>query len=662
MNDSLLRNAYSLHQAGKLKDAARLYSQILAASPQAIDVLIMFGVLHVQEGNNAEAARLAASALAAGPRSRDDWYNLGWLWQNIGRYEEAAASYDKTLALDPNQPEAALHRGNALLHLRRFAQALASFELYLPAKPGDAEGWISHGAALFGLNALEGAAASFSNALAIQKGHVAALASRAGILVLLGRYEEASADYRALLAADPAADYMHGNLLQCQLACCDWRDLAQEKTVIAAGLRAGKRVVSPFQNVAHCETAEEQFLVARAWLAHEVPKPGRKLWQGDVYSHDRIRVAYLSEDFREHAVSTLMAGVWERHDRARFETIAVSFGPDDGSAMRKRTENSFTRFLDVRMQSDEEIARALREMEIDIAVDLMGYSGHARPGILAYRPAPIQVNHLGFPGTMGGNEIDYILADAITIPEAHRAYYSEKIVTLPYSYMPADSTRAIASYIPTRAELDLPENGFVFACFNNSSKFAPAMFALWMRLLKATPQSVLWLSQPNGSAIRNLMAFAQTHGVAPERLVFAPHTPAVEDHLARLKRADLFLDTSPYNAHTTASDALWAGLPVLTTPGGTFAGRVAASLVHAVGLPEMIADSFEAYEALAVNLARDQNALGAIRTRLAGNRGTHPLFDTALFTTHLEAAYLDMWRRYQRGEAPRSFAVARSPR
>lgn len=658
MNDSLLRNAYSLHQAGKLKEAARLYREILAASPKNIDALTMLGILLVQEDNIPEAAGLADAAFAAGPVTRDEWYNLGWLQQNIGRYEEAAASYDRTLVLDSRQPEAALNRGIALLHLRRFAAAIESFELYLPTNPNDAEAWISHGAALYGINALDGALASFSNALAINRDHIPALSSRAGILVLLGRYEEAIADYRALLARDPSADYAHGNLLHCQLACCDWRDLAPEKAIIAAGLRAGKRMVSPFQNVVHCEKTEEQFLAARAWIAHEMPTPKGKLWRGETYDHERIRIAYLSQDFRAHAVSYLMAGVWERHDVTRFETIAISFGPDDGSSMRKRAEKAFTRFIDVRMRSDEEIAKLIREMEIDIAVDLMGYSGQSRPGILAFRPAPIQVNHLGFPGTMGGNEIDYILADAIVVPEEHRAHYSEKIVTLPHSYMPADRTRTIAVSAPTRAELGLPEQGFVFACFNNAAKFAPEMFALWMRLLKNVPQSVLWLSQPNAAAMRNLVAFAQSHGVAPDRLIFALHELHVEDHLARLARADLFLDTSPFNAHTTACDALWAGLSVLTLPGGTFAGRVAAGLVNAVGLPEMIADSFAAYEALALKLARDKDALAGIRARLAQHRLTHPLFDTMLFTTHLEAAYLDMWRRHRRGEPPANFAVA----
>ncbi len=658
MSTSLLRNAYSLHQAGRFDDAARICREILTAEPRQTEALVMLGLLDLQAGNGADAARRADAALATRPAARDVLFNLGWLLQNIERYHDAIACYDKTLAIDPRQPEAALNRGNALLRLRRFEEAIASFAIYLRANPSDCEAWISQGAALYGLNALDDALASFSYALQLKPEHAVALSSRAGTLVMLGRYEEAISGYRALIASGASADHAHGNLMQCQLACCDWQDLGQEKTIISAGLRAGRRVISPFQNIAHCEDAHEQLLAARSWLAHEVPRAPIKLWNGEIHCHDRIRIAYVSEDFRDHAVSHLMAGVWEAHDRERFETIAISFGPDDGSAMRKRSEQAFTRFVDVRNKSDEEIARAMRAMEIDIAVDLMGYSGRGRPGIFGFRPAPIQVNHLGFPGTIGGNEIDYILADAVVIPKDHHIHYSEAVVTLPHSYMPADAKRPIAGHIPARAELGLPERGFVFACFNSSSKLSREMFALWMDILKDVPESVLWLSQPNDSAMRNLRGFARKRGVAPERLVFAPHAAAMEDHLARLKRADLFLDTSPFNAHTTASDALWAGLPVLTLPGNTFAGRVAASLVNAAGLPDMIAQSLEDYEALALKFARDEEALAAIRARLAHGRATCPLFDTALFTRHLEAAYREMWRRYQSGEPPQAFAVA----
>jgi predicted O-linked N-acetylglucosamine transferase (SPINDLY family) len=366
----------------------------------------------------------------------------------------------------------------------------------------------------------------------------------------------------------------------------------------------------------------------------------------------------VSGDFNNSAVSTLMAGVFEHHDRARFETIAISFGPADGTPMRKRLETAFERFIDVSGKTDAEIAVAVRGMEIDIAVDLMGFTGECRSFILAQRPAPVQVNYLGFPGTMGAPWIDYILADPAVIPDAQQEHFAEKIAYLPHCYLPADGTSAIAER-PTRLQAGLPESGFVFASFNNSYKFNPAMFAIWMRLLDAVEQSVLWLPENNPAAMRNLIHEAKARGLAPGRIVFAPPVPGHENHLARLSLADLFLDTLPYNAHTTAIDALWAGVPLLTLEGNSFAGRVAASALEAAGLPELIASTADEYEAAALRLARDPEALAALKAKLAQNRLTCPLFDTASFARHLESAFVTMWERQQRGEPPASFAVAR---
>jgi predicted O-linked N-acetylglucosamine transferase (SPINDLY family) len=381
------------------------------------------------------------------------------------------------------------------------------------------------------------------------------------------------------------------------------------------------------------------------------------LWRGERYDHARIRIAYVSGDFRVHPVAMLMAGVFEHHDRARFETIGVSFGPDDGSELRARVAGAFEHFLDVRGKSDGEIARMLREREVDIVVDLMGPTAGCRSGIFASRPAPVQVNYLGYPGTMACPFMDYILADRVVIQTGEHGHYSEKIVTLPDTYLAGDDARAISSAAPSRAEAGLPEHGFVFCSFNNSYKFTPAMFAVWMRILRAVEGSVLWLPEGNAPARRNLVREAATHGIAADRIVFAPFLDDSADHLARLPLADLFLDTLPCNAHTTASDALWAGLPVLTCKGGTFAGRVAASLLHATGLDELVTESLAAYEARAVSLARDCAALGAIRANLARNRRTATVFDTARFTRNLEAAYTRMHARALRGEAPIEFAV-----
>jgi predicted O-linked N-acetylglucosamine transferase (SPINDLY family) len=372
-------------------------------------------------------------------------------------------------------------------------------------------------------------------------------------------------------------------------------------------------------------------------------------------------VAYLSEDFRTHPVAQGLAGVWEEHDRQRFEMFAVSFGGDDRSNLRTRIERSFERFIDIRFLSDSEAATTLKEHEIDIVVDLMGYTGFCRPAILARRPAPVQVNYLGHPATMGANFVDYILADRVLIGDADRVNYAEKVVYLPHTYMPTDRSRRTADVKPTRIEAGLPDEGFVFCCFNNLSKLGPETFDIWMRLLHGVAGSVLWLSDPGPAATTNLRREAEARGVTADRLIFAPYLPLAEDHLARLSLADLFLDTWPYNAHATASDALWAGVPVLTLGGGTFAGRVASSLLGAIGLHDMIADSPQAYEAAALNLARDARAIRAVKTRLLTNRETHPLFDTRGFTRNLEKAYVEMWTRAERGEAPEHFAVSAVP-
>jgi predicted O-linked N-acetylglucosamine transferase (SPINDLY family) len=365
----------------------------------------------------------------------------------------------------------------------------------------------------------------------------------------------------------------------------------------------------------------------------------------------------VSADFNASAVATLMAGVFEHHDRTQFEITAMSMGSDVQTDMRSRLKKPFEHFADARAMDEHDIASHLRRMETDIAVDLMGFTGECRPKIFTFRPAPLQVNFLGFPGTMGADYMDYIIADRIVVPDEHKGAYTEKVVHLPDTYLPSDRTRTIDERAPSRAEAGLPERSFVFASFNNAYKFSPTMFGVWMRLLSQVEGSVLWLPEHHPLTTLNLIREAGARGVDARRLVFARQVPSPAGHLARLRLADLFLDTLPYNAHTTANDALWAELPVLTCLGNSFAGRVAASLLHAVGLSELITNSLSAYEALALKLAREPERLAAVKAKLKHNRESHPLFDTARFTRHLEAAFTIMWERRQRGEQPKAFAV-----
>jgi protein O-GlcNAc transferase len=555
------------------------------------------------------ASRLQALRQAATARYRS------------GDFEAAEQLIGEALKIDPNSPELWSNRGTAQVAAKRHEAALASF----------------------------------TRALQLNSGFLGAQANRAHVLFELQRYAEAIPDYEALLARDPGHAYSAGNLVFCKLQCCAWSSFESDRRFLLARLRTGQRVFPPVLSLALLESAADQLAAARIVSRDKVP-PARPLWRGEIYRHDRIRVAYVSADFHAHATSVLMAGVFEHHDRRRFETIAISFGRDDGSRMRGRVKRALERFIDVDGKTDAEIAQTIRELEIDIAVDLKGYTSEARPALFSLKPAPIQINYLGFPGTMGASFMDYLIADRIAVPDEHKAFYSEQIVQLPNTYQPNDRSREMSGRAVDRASAGLPEAGFVFCCFNNSYKIQPPVFDVWIRLLRNVPASVLWLLADNATATRNLKHEAAARGIDPERLVFAARADLPE-HLARHRLADLFLDTLPYNAHTTASDALWTGLPVLTCTGKTFAGRVAASLLHAASLAELVTETLADYEALALRLARDPAALASLKARLMQNRETAALFDAALFTSRLEAAYATMHERYQRGLPPAAFTV-----
>jgi predicted O-linked N-acetylglucosamine transferase (SPINDLY family) len=403
-------------------------------------------------------------------------------------------------------------------------------------------------------------------------------------------------------------------------------------------------------------SAEDQLRCARLYAADRYPPNASALWQGEKYRHDKIRLAYMSGEFREQATSYLTADLFECHDRSAFTLYGIATGASDGSPMRMRLEKAFDVFVDGTAQSDSELAEFIHESEIDILVNLNGYFGLDRTGVFAMRPVPVQVNYLGYPGTMGAPYMDYIIADSHVIPHDERVHYSECVCYLPDTYQPNDRKKAVSGRIFSRAECALPETGVIFCCFNNNHKILPAMFDVWMRLLAGVDGSVLWLLEGNAVVRRNLMAEAERRGISSERLVFAPMLP-LADHLSREKLADIFLDTLPHNAHTTASDALWCGIPLVTCLGETFAGRVAASLLNAIGLPELITTSLQDYEELALKLARDPALLDAVKAKLARNKDGAALFDTPRFTRYIEDAYRVMCERAERGLPPAGFVV-----
>ncbi len=638
------------------EEALAAYDRALAIDPAFVEALVGRGNALVELKRYAEGLASLDAALAHNPNSVDALSNRANALLRLKRYEDALADCDKALAIEPTHAIAWHNRGSALSGLKRHREFLDCYDRALALDSANPVTWNNRGNALIALKRYAESLKDFDAALALDPVYVDALSNHANARSSLKDFPRAVAAAEAALALDPDHAPTLSVLIHCGLHACDWRTLERNKAKAATGLKLGRRAIQPFDCKAIATSEEDNLLAARLWVADECPASPQKLWRGERYEHDRIRVAYLSTDLRAHAVGFLIVGAFEHHDKSRFEITGISLGTDDKSETRARFEAALDRFIDVREKSDNEVAALLREMEIDIAVDLNGFTDNPRTRILARRPAPIQVNYLGYPGTMGADYIDYIIADPIVItPDAER-HYSEKIAYLPDSYQANDSRRRRVERQPSRAEAGLPETGFVFSSFNNTYKISAEMFAVWMRLLANVEGSVLWLLEDNAFAAENLRRESAARGVNPSRLIFAPRTTP-ENHLARQTLADLFLDTLPYNAHTTASDALWVGLPVITTPGTTFPGRVAASLLTAIGLPELIAPSLGDYERLALTLARDPEALAALKAKLASHRNSFPLFDTKRFTRNLEAALGGMWERHRQGLPPQAFAV-----
>lgn len=635
-------------------EAEASYRTSLKLEPDNPSTLFNLGNLLSDRARHAEAVQCYRQALRWMPQDADIHNSLGNTLREAGWHEEALASYRETLRLQPGYPAAARHQGWLLQELGRTSEAIPCYREALRHDPDDEAAHFNLGNALRETGKFAEAVVSYREAIRLNPNDAEMHNNLGNALRELGQLQEAMDCYRQALRIDPALHHAKAHLLhQCQHAC-DWRDLE----VLAGEVRRLVREVpeaqiAPFALLSMPGvTAAEQRRCAENWVAGQYAKyvPVRERLN---FSHRRtakakIRLGYLSADFHAHATAYLMAEVFELHDRERFEVIAYSYGPDDGSPMRARLNKAFDRFEDVRALTAENAAREIHADGVDILIDLKGYTAHNRSEILALRPAPVQVNYLGYPGTMGADFVDVLIGDAIVTPPGHAADYTEKLVNLPHSYQPNDRHRPLPDK-PGRSACGLPEQGFVFCGFNQTFKILPEIFDIWMRLLRAVPGSVLWLLQANTDlAEQNLRREAEARGVAADRLIFAPRLPLAE-HLARQQHADLLLDTLPYNAHTTASDALWMGVPVVTCMGETFASRVAASLLHATGWPELVTASLQDYESLALQLAQQPEKLRGLKARLEANRSTAPLFDTVQFTRDLEACYQTMWAEYLGG-------------
>lgn len=669
--DALLRQAMRHHKAGNLGEAAAAYQAILRQAPRHPDALHLLGLVAHQSGEYRSALRLINQSLALYPRNAAAYSNRGNTLRKVGRVQSALEDFDQAIALDPayaeayynrgallqelSRPERALadydraialdlrhaalynNRGNVLKQLHRLREAVESFDVALRLNPRDADALSNRAAALYQMRQFKSALASCDHAIQLSPNHAGAHCNRGIILFELGEYPEALQAFDRALALRPGYEYLDGMRLHLKRLCCDWEGIEAESKKLMEKVAEGRKVITPLNLLAISDSAQLQRKAAEIYARDQYAAVSRVALPRHAVSK-KIRIGYFSADFREHPISRLLVEPLELRNRDEFEITGFSFGPDTKDAMQLRISAAMDRFLDIRSLSDAAAACLSRELEIDIAVDLMGHTLYSRNGIFAERAAPVQISYLGYPGTSGAEYIDYLIADEVLIPPSHRKFYSEKILSLPGCFQANPSRPSVPLEVRSRSSQGLPENGFVYCCFNHNYKISPELFTLWMRILSRVEGSVLWLLADNPWAADHLRREATRRGVSADRLVFAQRTSFAE-HIARQQLADLFLDTYPFNAGATASPALGAGLPLVTLRGESFAGRMAASLLRTVDLPELITATPEAYENLAVELALDPGLLHAIKSKLQQNLLKSSLFDPLAFIRKLEDAF-----------------------
>jgi protein O-GlcNAc transferase len=648
-----------LHQTHDLVAAEVAYRRVMALDarhdPRIAVVHNNLGTVLKDRGRQGEALACFEKAIALKADYAEAFYNRGTVLQELDRWEDALAAYAEAARLRENYADAISNAAIVLQQLGRANEAIELCRQLLERIPDHADASNNMGTALLADRRPREALTAFDQALKHRPDFPQALYNLGNAWRELGNLTKAIAAYQNALRLQPGDTDAFSQLAYHRAQACDWDGYDTDQDKLVDMVRQGTRV-PPFYLLSTPASAFDQLLCAQRWIAPIQAARTAVFEHEPAIARTRIRLGYLSGDFHQHATAQLMAELFERHDRERFEVIAYSYGPDDRSQMRARLSSAFDRFIDIRALSHRKAAARIHADKINILVDLKGYTHYARPAILASRPAPLQVSYLGFPATMGADFIDYMLVDPIVVPLNQQPFFSEKLVHLPGSYQANDRRREIASVETSRQDWGLPAEGPVLCSFNSSYKISPEFFDIWMRLLHSVPDGVLWLLETNGLIKGNLRSEAETRGVDPDRLIFAPIVAAAA-HLERHRHADLFLDTLPCNAHTTASDALWAGLPVLTCRGETFAGRVAASLLTAAGLQELVTGSLGDYEHMALALTRDPQRLNALQHKLQDSRQSHPLFDLPTTTANIEAAYARMWQTWLSGEKPTAFSI-----
>jgi predicted O-linked N-acetylglucosamine transferase (SPINDLY family) len=653
---SYYNRGLALKELGQLEAAVASYDKAISLKPDYAAAYSARGVA-LQGENQLESARANFdTAIRLKPDYAEAFNNRGVLLLKQKFLTAAMDSFEFAIRLQPNNPEIHINCGNASMEMRRFSAALISYEKSINLKPDHAEGHSARGDALRELRQLESAMASYDTAIRLKPDFAAAFNNRGVTLKALGQLEAAAVSFGKAIGIDPACDYLLGTLMFTRMQLCDWRDFEMNVAELIHKIQNNAKAIVSFSVLALSDSLSIKRKVAEIYSQDKYPAAIKPMWSGQRYEHKKIRVAYISCDFKVHPATLNNIGMWEGHDRQRFEVIAISYGSVQEGQIRKRLRKAFDRFLDVGDRSDEQIASLMRDMEIDIAVDISGTMQGGRQGILAHKPAPVQVNLYGY--TSGAPYIDYILADKVTIPPEHEAGYTEKVVCLPDTWFSSDTSRVVSERQFKRSELELPEQGVVYCSFNNAYKFNPQMFDVWMRILQRVPGSVLWLQGGGQEKVKeNLSQEARARGVDPTRLVFAHKIDSMADHLARHRAADVFLDTLPFNAQTTAVDALWAGLPVLTCLGECGFGRMAGSVLMALGMEELVTKGWQEYEAQAVRIGLESGYAKSLKDKLERNRKESPLFDTARLTRNMESAYEQMHQRVQQGLGPQGFEV-----
>lgn len=647
----------------RYEETIQSLNQVIAMEPQYADAYTNRGIAWYQLKQYKKAIENYDSAIAINATNPVVYYNKGVCLNEIKKYHAAIDNYDQAIAIKPNYVDAYSNRGIVFHILKKYEKAIGDYNSAIAITPDKADFYFNRAVSFCDLRKYQLSIDDYKKAIALRLDYRDAYYNLGLVLGELQQYQEAIDCNDKALALKSDYPFLYGIRFYSKSYLCDWNHWDTEFNDIIQRIEANEESTPGFQFFSWSDSLDLHYRVSQRWVTSKsvdfpqlAPIP-----QHPIQKRKKIRIGYFSTDFRVHAVGQIIAELFEQHDRSRFELIAFDFGPQTNDALRQRIQKAFDQFIDIRDKSDLEAAQLARDMQIDIAVDLNGFTGDCRTGIFACRAAPIQMAYIGYPGTMGADFIDYILADKTLIPKSFQKFYSEKVVYMPHSYQVNDRRREVSDKKSSRADFGLPESGFVFCCFNNNNKITPPTFDSWMRILHQVPHSVLWLFADNATAENNLRKEAHQRGIESHRLIFASRIP-LSEHLARHRVADLGLDTFPYTGHATTSNALWVGLPVVTRMGESFASRVAGSLLHAMGLPELITTTAKACEALAIDLALNPHKLKAIRNKLEENRLTTPLFNPELFTRHLENAYEQMVQRYDQRLPPATiFAQAVLP-